>query len=319
MTLIPVVGRKTWKMRVVVGALYLVLSLGAVTMVYPFLVMLGQSVTSQYEKADYAIVPRYLRSDTALFGKYAEDKYKGDIGQINAAYGTNYASLTDAVPPASTDPARVRAWNEFASALPARYKLAGFSGAAASFSPSPLLDRYHQFLRERFHGNIRALDRAYSQEDEEFGTVFPPFEQPTKRSWTPDSGVKAQDWTAFPGYSAGQLFCRRRRRSTVSEMAERRSLSRHRRTQRCLGGRRPKISLCFPLTARPRRKSRPAQGLGNIRSYPIAVSRCGCGFVRAACLSDVFNEAQQARPFGVAGPEYSACRRVAAAGLAGLS
>ncbi len=197
MTLIPVVGRKTWKMRAVVGVLYLVLSLGAVTMVYPFLVMLGQSITSQYEKADYAIVPRYLHSDTALFGKYAEDKYKGDIGQINAAYGTNYASLTDAVPPAQTNTRQVRAWNKFAAALPARYKLAGFSGAAASFSPSPLLDRYHQFLRERFHGNIRALDRAYSQEDDEFGTVFPPFEQPAKRTWTPDSGVKAQDWKAF--------------------------------------------------------------------------------------------------------------------------
>ena len=45
MALIPVVGRKTWKMRALVGALYLVLSLGAVTMVYPFLVMLGASVS----------------------------------------------------------------------------------------------------------------------------------------------------------------------------------------------------------------------------------------------------------------------------------
>ena len=105
MPLIPTVGRKTWKMRVLLGALYLVLSLGAVTMVYPFLVMLGQSMTSQYEKADYAIIPRYLRSDTALFGKYAEDKYKGDIGQINAAYGTNYTFLTDIVPPRAIDPA----------------------------------------------------------------------------------------------------------------------------------------------------------------------------------------------------------------------
>jgi len=206
MTLIPVVGRNIWKMRALVGALYLVLSLGAVTMVYPFLVMLGQSVTSQYEKADFAIIPRYLRSDTALFGKYAEDKYKGDIDQINAAYSTNYAALTDVLPPPSSDPAQARAWNEFAAALPSRYKLAGFSGAAAAFSPSPLLDRYHQFLRERFHGDIRALDRAYSQEDEEFGTVFPPFEQPTKRSWTPDNGVKAQDWKEFQATLPANYF-----------------------------------------------------------------------------------------------------------------
>jgi len=197
MPLIPTVGRKTWKMRVLLGALYLVLSLGAVTMVYPFLVMLGQSMTSQYEKADYAILPRYLRSDTALFGKYAEDKYKGDMGQINAAYGTTYASLTDVALPPASDPARRKAWEEFAAALPARYRTTGFSGAAAAFSPSPLLDRYHAFLRDRFHGDILALGRTYSQEDEEFGTVFPPFEQPTKRSWTPDDTPKSKDWKAF--------------------------------------------------------------------------------------------------------------------------
>ena len=107
MALIPVVGRKTLKMRAFVGMLYLVLSLGAVTMVYPFLVMLGTSVTSQYEKSSYDIIPRYLRSDEALFGKYAEDKYKGDMGQINAAYGANYAGLQDVKPPHAVDAARV--------------------------------------------------------------------------------------------------------------------------------------------------------------------------------------------------------------------
>ena len=98
----------------------------------------------------------------------------------------------------ATDPAHVRDWNDFARALPARYKTVGFAGAAAAFSPSPLLDRYHQFLSEHFHGDIRALDRAYNQEADDFQTVFPPFEQPTKHNWTPDnSSVKAQDWKAF--------------------------------------------------------------------------------------------------------------------------
>ena len=198
MALIPVVGRKTWKMRALLGALYLVLALGAVTMVYPFLVMLGASVESQYEKSSYDLVPRYLHSETALFGKYAEDKYKGDVPQINAAYGTNYAALTDIVPPPSVSTENVAQWDHFAAALPVQYKLAGFGGAAAAFSPSPLLDRYHEFLRRRFHGDIQALDRAYNQEDEDFQTVFPPFEQPTKHNWTPDmTSAKVQDWAAF--------------------------------------------------------------------------------------------------------------------------
>ena len=198
MALIPVVGRKTWKMRALIGALYLVLTLGAVTMVYPFLVMLGASVESQYEKSSYDIIPRYLHSETALFGKYAEDKYKGDIPQINAAYGTNYAALTDICPPSENSAAQTVNWDHFAAALPMQFKSAGFGGAAAAFSPSPLLDRYHAFLRQRFHDDIQALDHVYNQEDEDFQTVFPPFEQPTKHNWAPqNSSAKVQDWNVF--------------------------------------------------------------------------------------------------------------------------
>jgi len=197
MPLIPVVGRKAWKMRALVGALYLALALGAVTMVYPFLVMLGASTGSQYEKASFDLVPRYFLSETALFGKYAEDKYRGDMGQVNAAYGTSYVALQDIAPPPNQDKERVAAWDRFAAALPACYKAAGFGGAAAAFSPSPLLDRYHGWLRSHFRGDVRAMDRAYAQEDEDFQTVFPPFERPTAHTWTPDRGPKAQDWAAF--------------------------------------------------------------------------------------------------------------------------
>ncbi len=138
MSLIPVVGRKTLKMRALVAALYLALSLGGVTMVYPFLVMLAASVESQYEKSNYEIVPRYLRSDTALFGKYAEDKYKGDMGLINAAYGTDYAALQDVAPPPASDPARARRWDAFARALPARYKMVGFARRGSRVQSQPL-------------------------------------------------------------------------------------------------------------------------------------------------------------------------------------
>ena len=98
MPLIPLVGRRTWRSRTLIAALYVTLTLGAVTMVYPFLVMLAASVESQYEKSSYDLIPRYLHSPTALLGKYAEDKYRGDINAINATYGTSYAALQDVVP-----------------------------------------------------------------------------------------------------------------------------------------------------------------------------------------------------------------------------
>lgn len=197
MPLIPTVGRRSPRMRALIAALYVILALGAVTMVYPFLLMLGASVTSQYDQDRYDILPRYLHSDRALYGKFVEDKFGGDFGKINATYGTDWAAWTDVVPPPPGDPAQLRAWNAFVAGLPSRYKTAGFGGDAASYSPSPLLDRYRDFLQRKFHGDIQALDTAYTQEDQTFATVFPPFEQPTKHTWTPDNSPKSRDWAAF--------------------------------------------------------------------------------------------------------------------------
>ncbi len=184
-------------MRALVAALYLVLTLGAVTMVYPFILMLGASVTSQYDQDKYDIVPRYLYSDRALYGKYVEDKFGGDFTRINAAFGTDDATWDDVRPPRTASPSEVRRWNAFAAALPMRFKTAGFAGDTAADSPSPLLDRYRDFLRRRFRGDVAALDRAYTQEDTSFLTVFPPFEQPAGHAWAPDESVKSRDWAAF--------------------------------------------------------------------------------------------------------------------------
>lgn len=197
MALIPTVGRKSPSMRLLVAFLYLILSIGAVTMVYPFLMMLGLSVESQYDQVSFALIPRYLYSAPALFGKYAEDKYKADISAIGDAYGVPFSKLQDVGPPPASLALPLGAWDTFASSLPPRMKSVGFGGAGASYSPSTLLDRYHDWLRAHFQGNIAALNKAYVEEDDTFLTVFPPFEQPARRAWTPARTPKSADWAAF--------------------------------------------------------------------------------------------------------------------------
>ena len=53
MPLIPTIGRRQPKMRLLIGLLYTLLTLGAVTMVYPFVVMVGTSVTSPVDKNEF--------------------------------------------------------------------------------------------------------------------------------------------------------------------------------------------------------------------------------------------------------------------------
>ncbi len=197
MALIPTVGRKSLPMRLLVAFLYLILSVGAVTMVYPFLMMLNLSVESQYDQVSFALVPRYLYSPAALFGKYAEDKYKADISAIGDAYGVPFAKLQDVGPPPASLALSPRVWEMFAASLPPRMKGVGFGGAGAAYAPSTLLDRYHDWLRTHFHNDVSALNASYTEEDDTFLTVFPPFEQPARRGWTPARNAKGKDWAAF--------------------------------------------------------------------------------------------------------------------------
>ena len=69
---IAVVGRRSPKARLLIAAIYIILTLGAVTMVVPFWLMVSNSFTSNVDSHDFKLVPAYFLSDEALFRKYEE-------------------------------------------------------------------------------------------------------------------------------------------------------------------------------------------------------------------------------------------------------
>ena len=200
MSIIPKVGRRSVKLRLTIAALYLALSAGGVTMVYPFLLMLSSSITSGADVNSYRVIPRYVHDTTALFPKYAEDRYAGDIELINQYYGTDFAKVDDVTPPGidATSPQVIREardWDEFTRRLPLNYKQACFEGYMQS--PSRLRDAYLGFCRKRFGGDIGELNRTYIEENSTFETVTPPFERFKMREWEPDDSAKMQEWLKF--------------------------------------------------------------------------------------------------------------------------
>jgi multiple sugar transport system permease protein len=198
MPLIPTVGRRSARMRGLLLGIYVLLSLGAATTLYPFLIMLGASVTTDYDQYNYDIIPAYLTSDDALVAKYDEDKYNADLIALNGAYGSNFATLqTVRIAPDPSADREVDRWRAFFAAQPPMYRIAGFRGARGQYVPSKLLNQYHDWLQKRFHGNIDALGRAYIEEDTNFLSVAPPFERPLQRVYSPSETLKDLDWTRF--------------------------------------------------------------------------------------------------------------------------
>ena len=197
------VGRKSWSTRILIIGLYVVLTVGAMTMIYPFLVMLSTSVKSGVDVNDYTVVPTYLYDESILFAKHAEDRYAGDMDVTNGYYRTDFAKTEDVAPPQEGDltpgqAALVRDWNEFGARLPIHYKRANYGPIpATTHYPSRLLENYRQFLRKRFNDDIDTLNSTYREEALTFEQVFAPFERADKREWQPEKTVKMQEWLKF--------------------------------------------------------------------------------------------------------------------------
>src|SRR5205823_2895002 len=116
--------RRSPAARALVGVIYTLLLVGAVTMVYPFLIMLGSSVTSTMDVLEYRVVPRYFTDEAVLYRKHLEEKYGGKIELLNSLYGIDALKFEEAPapkPPAGAA-ALVREWQEFVATLPVEYR-----------------------------------------------------------------------------------------------------------------------------------------------------------------------------------------------------
>lgn len=199
MPILPKVGRRSPGIRLLLAALYAVLTLGAVTMVYPFLLMLATSITSSTDTNEFRVLPRFLYQEEPLFIKYVDDKYEGDIEAINLLYHTDFKKAEQiTLPDGMNDPAmqrQVAEWRAFARTLPMKFKRAAFRGYGTH--PSQLAIAYRAYVRQKFNADIRALNRAYIEENDTFQTVQPPLERHIKRNWNHDSSRKMQDFLAW--------------------------------------------------------------------------------------------------------------------------
>lgn len=220
MPIIPVIGRKSQKMRALIWGLYAVLSLGGVTMVFPFMLMLGVSVSSDYEAEYFPLLPAYLYSDHALFGKYIYEKLP--LEQLAWEYHKLDADFPDAAK-------ELCAWSEKRDIV-APWPLAGWLDGDKTTVPSlkqarqqttdfdafrrdlPSIWRYAYFIeyKARFDNyaryqswladtgiTLKYISTAWGTPVNSFDMVFPPGEDHWRRSFWPTDDESARYWARF--------------------------------------------------------------------------------------------------------------------------
>ncbi|MBS1724851.1 MAG: carbohydrate ABC transporter permease, partial [Armatimonadetes bacterium] len=184
MSLVGKVGRKRARARLAMAFLYLVLCVGALTTIYPFLFMATTGFKGPTDQNDNRLVPAFWTDDEELVKKCVDDKYAGDLNMI--------ASYTQGEAVSSVE---LKEYQAFLESLPINKWRAGFRVPPNGVT-SRLAVRWQAFLRQKY-GTIDALNKAYVDLNNAFQQVPVPFEAWERKAWVQPDSQKFKDWLEF--------------------------------------------------------------------------------------------------------------------------
>jgi ABC-type glycerol-3-phosphate transport system permease component len=99
MPIIGKVGRKTFKVRILNFMIHFLLLLGALTMIYPFMVMISASFKSNVDTQSFSVYPQFFFDDSMLYRKYIEARMNELGERLGEQYKNRAMSFTLLEPP----------------------------------------------------------------------------------------------------------------------------------------------------------------------------------------------------------------------------
>lgn len=167
MPIISTIGRKSHKVRTLVWTIYILLISGAITMVYPFLLMIAGSTKSGVDTPDMEVIPRFLTKEKSLYQKDVEAFTNEHLELYQMAYHTLDPSFRKIEIPRSINPKLVKEWKTFLlQEKPAYYYYqAAYMSTRISSSAVPLNMRaFKARLYKKYDGNLDSLNREMETE-----------------------------------------------------------------------------------------------------------------------------------------------------------
>lgn len=164
MAIIGTVGRKRFKYRFLDFLIHLVLIIGSITMVYPFLLMLSSSVKSGVDSHKMDVIPAYLYNEKALYQKYIESRYNEESSRLMDNYPGSWISFREVELPDGHYPRVAEDFEAFIAQAGAgfgvyHYYLAEHYGRGVY----PLAQReYRKQIRLETGGDLLEFNRRYN-------------------------------------------------------------------------------------------------------------------------------------------------------------
>ena len=105
--------RKDPKVIFLLIVIYFILSAGALTMVYPFLLMISGSLKGKLDAYEFDVIPKFLVNDEVLYKRYVEHKYNEKIDEYQIANKEFIRIFKSVKPPQKLHDVIVNDWLQF--------------------------------------------------------------------------------------------------------------------------------------------------------------------------------------------------------------
>lgn len=166
------------------SVVYLILIIGAVTTLYPFLTMVTTGFKSTTDQNDNKLIPSYWSDDKELLVKYADDKYAGNATWIASTQNTDEVS-----------PEILKEYEIFLEQLPPDQWIAGFWTPSTHIT-SRLNREWQSWLKTKYK-TVEDANVAFTEFNGAFQQITPPPERLEDPTWNPKDDQKWRDWLEF--------------------------------------------------------------------------------------------------------------------------
>lgn len=166
------ITEKSAGIRALYLCLYLFLTIGAITMVVPFAIMLGGSVEPGRSLGNAGIIPAYLFEDGPLWNRYVRAKYRNKTELLRMAWNDASADFDSPLPSQLQPDPAVALWEEWQEKPSRKLFALGFSDVTLA-APHYYNRQFQRWMADRF-GTIDALNSQLETTFKSFASVRPP-------------------------------------------------------------------------------------------------------------------------------------------------
>ncbi|OGS22288.1 MAG: hypothetical protein A2252_06925 [Elusimicrobia bacterium RIFOXYA2_FULL_39_19] len=206
MSLLTTVGKKPLSMKIIIASVYILLILGSITMIYPFMIMVSGSFKSEVDVYEYDVIPKYFYNDTMLFRKYLETKYNESVMDYNINTREGEYSFKKIDPPSKLNETKIADWKEFLDKvdMPQTYSMLGHVFSRPPKVVYPEMNReYRGALYNESKGSLDIFNEKYDAQSNSWRWINYPHTVRVTPAWRqykmPDTKIenKRMDFKAL--------------------------------------------------------------------------------------------------------------------------